>query len=108
MAGKVRELIGDLALDGTLTELGREAREAGAAVGWDSCHWRPNVQADVSTLRGKIDEAMRLLDEFATLADVGYSLRTASLSGIGTLAAAGARNSLAWGGRSRQLTQHGA
>ena len=28
MAGKVRELIGDLALDDTLTELGREAREA--------------------------------------------------------------------------------
>ena len=72
MATKVHELIGDLVLDDTLAELGREAREADAAVGWDACHWRPNAQADVGTLRGKIDEAMRLLDEFATLADVGF------------------------------------
>ena len=72
MTNKVRELTGDLALDDTLTELGREAREADAAAGWDSCHWRPNAQADVGTLRGKIDEAMRLLGEFATLADVGF------------------------------------
>ena len=41
-------------------------------MGWNACHWRPNAQADVSTLRGKIDEAMRLLDEFATLADTGF------------------------------------
>ena len=65
MSNKVRSLIGDLALDGTLTELGRVAREADAAAGWDACHWRPNKQAGVSTLRGKIDEAMRLLDDFA-------------------------------------------
>ena len=55
-----------------MTELGREAREADAAKGWDTCHWRPNNQADAATLRGKIDEAMRLLDEFATSADVGF------------------------------------
>ena len=68
---KVHSLIGDLALDGMLTELGRVAREADAAAGWDACHWRSNRQADVSTLRGKIDETMRLLDGFVTQADVG-------------------------------------
>ena len=72
MSDKVHDLIGDLTLDGTLTELGRVAREADAAAGWDACHWRPNRQADVSTRRGKIDEAMRLLDDFATQADVGF------------------------------------
>ena len=72
MSDKLHELIGDLTLDGTLMELGRVAREADAAAGWDACHWRPNGQADVGTLRGKIDEAMRLLDEFATQADVGF------------------------------------
>ena len=72
MTGKVHELIGDLTLDGTLTELGRVAREADAAASWGACHWRPNGQADVGALRGKIDEAMRLLDEFATQADVGF------------------------------------
>ena len=72
VSDKVHGLIGDLTLDGTLTELGRVAREADAAAGWDACHWRPNRQADVSTLRGKIDEAMRLLDDFATQADVGF------------------------------------
>ena len=72
MAGKVHELIGDLTLDSTLTEFGRVAREADAAAGWDACHWRPNGQPDVGTLRGKVDEALRLLDEFATQADVGF------------------------------------
>ena len=69
---KIQELIGDLELNDTLTELGREEREAEAEKGWDTCHWRPDGQADVTTLRGKIDEAMRLLDEFATSADVGF------------------------------------
>ena len=70
----MHNLIGDLALDGALTELGRVAtREADAAAGWGACHcWRPNKQAGVSTLRGKIDEAMRLLDDFTTQADVGF------------------------------------
>ena len=72
MASKVHKLIGGLALDDTLAELGREAREADVAAGWDACHWRPNAQAGVSTLRGKTDEAMRLLDEFATLADTRF------------------------------------
>ena len=68
MSDKVHGLIGDLALEGTLTELGRVAREADAAAGWDACHWRPNRQADVSMVRGGNDEAMRLLDDFATQA----------------------------------------
>ena len=72
VAEKIQALIGDLELNDTLTELGREEREAEAAKGWDTCHWRPDSQADVATLRGKIDEAMRLLDEFATSADVGF------------------------------------
>ena len=72
MATKVHDLNGDIVLDDALAERGREAREADAAAEWDACHWRPNAQADVGTLRGKIDEAMRLLDEFATLADVGF------------------------------------
>ena len=72
VSNKVQNLIGDLALDGTLTELGRVAREADAAAGWDTFHWRQNKQADGSTLRGKIDEAMRLLDDLATQADVGF------------------------------------
>ena len=72
MAIKVHDLIGGIVLDDALAERGREAREADAAAGWDECHWRPNAQADIGTLRGKIDEAMRLLDEFATLADVGF------------------------------------
>ena len=72
VANKVHKLIGDLVLDDTLAELGREAREADEAAGWDACHWRPNAQAGVSTLHGEIDEAMRLLDEFATLADTGF------------------------------------
>ena len=71
-AGKAHNLIGDLALDGTLADVGRVAREADAEAGWGSCHWRPNGQADVSALRGGIDEAMRLLDDFATQADVGF------------------------------------
>ena len=45
VSNKVHDLIGGLALDGTLTELGQVAREADAAVGWDACHWRPNKQA---------------------------------------------------------------
>ena len=72
MARKVHALIGDLALDGALTELGRAAREADAEADWDACHWRPNKQAGVTTIRGKIDEAMRLLGDFATQADVGF------------------------------------
>ena len=72
VASKVNALIGDLALSGALTELGRAAREADAEAGWETCHWRPNKQADITTLRGKIDEAMRLLDDFATQADVGF------------------------------------
>ena len=72
VAEKVRKLIGDLALDDDLIKLGREAQAADAEAGWDACHWRPNKLADVATLRGKIDEAMRLLDEFATSADVGF------------------------------------
>ena len=72
VARQVHALIGDLALDGALAELGRAARAAGAAAGWGACHWRPGRRAGVTTLRGKIDEAMRLLDEFATKADVGF------------------------------------
>ena len=72
VARKVHALIGDLALDGALTELGRAAREADAEAGWGACHWRPKKQAGVTTLRGKIDEAMRLLDDFAAQADVGF------------------------------------
>ena len=108
MAGKVRELIGDLALDDTLTELGREAREADAAAGWDSCHWRPNVQADVDALNGKLTKPCVFLMSLPRWLTWDSSPRTASPSDIGTLAAAGARNSLGWGGHSRQLTQHGA
>ena len=72
ISDKAHDLIGDLTLDGTLTELGRVAREADAAAGLGACHWRPNSQADVSTFRSKIDEAMRLLGDFATRADVGF------------------------------------
>ena len=53
VSNKVHDLIGDLALDGTLTELGRVDREADAEAGWGAYHWRPNKQADVSMLRGK-------------------------------------------------------
>ena len=42
VSDKVHDLIRDLTLDGTLTELGRVAREADAAAGWGACHWRPN------------------------------------------------------------------
>ena len=72
VSDNVHSLIGNLALDGALTEPGRVAREADAAAGWGACHWRSNRHADISTLRGKIDEAMRLLDDFATQADVGF------------------------------------
>ena len=72
VSDRVNGLIGDLALDGALTELGRVAREADVAAGRDACHWRPDSRADVSTLRGKIDEAMQLLDDYATKADVGF------------------------------------
>ena len=107
VANKVHKLIGDLVLDDTLAELGREAREADAAAGWDACHWRPNAQAGVSTLRGKIDEAMRLLDEFATLADMGFqSTHGKSQRGVEIREAAEVRSSLGWVGRSRLLTPH--
>ena len=38
VAEKIQALIGDLELNDTLTELGREEREAEAAKGWDTCH----------------------------------------------------------------------
>ena len=46
---QVHALIGDLALDGALAELGRAARVADAAAGWGACHWRPDRCADVTT-----------------------------------------------------------
>ena len=72
VARQLHALIGDLALDRALAELGLAARVAGAVAGWDACHWRPGRHAAVTTLRGKIDEAMRLLDEFATKVDIGF------------------------------------
>ena len=69
---KVHGLIGDIGLDVSLTELGRVAREADAGAGWHACHWRPNKQAHVTALQGKIDEAMRLVDGFATQAVTGF------------------------------------
>jgi hypothetical protein len=72
VARQVHALIGDLALDGALTELGRAARGADAAAGWGECHWRPDKRAGIMTLHGKIDEVMRLLDDFATQADVSF------------------------------------
>ena len=108
MSDKVHGLIGDLTLDGALTELGRVAREVDAAAGWGACHW-PNRQADANTLRGKTDEAMRLLDDFATQADVGFqSTHTGSLSGIAIRAAAAVGSSSEWAGHIRWLILHGA
>ena len=72
VARKVHALIGDLALDGALTKLGRAAREADAVAGWGACHWRPNKQDDATALHRKMDEAVRLRDDFATQADVGF------------------------------------
>ena len=92
VARKVHALIGDLALDGALTELGRAAREADAEAGWGACHWRPNKQADVTTLHGKMDEAVRLLDVLATQADVGFQSTHRKFSGVATRAVAEARS----------------
>ena len=101
VARQVHALIGDLALDGALTELGRAAREADAAAGWGVCHWRPDKRADITTIRGKTDEAMRPLGDFATQADVDFQSTHGSYRGAAIRAAVvpnAVRNGLVAGG----------
>ena len=101
MAGKVRELIGDLALNGRHER--QTQQRAGIRVTGGQTPRLTSVH-----FAGKLTKPCDFLTSLSRWLTWGSSLRTASPSDIGTLAAAGARNSLVWGGHSRQLTQHGA
>ena len=72
---KMQDLIGDVKLDGRLRQQGEDARKEWERRGWDAVHWRCGTGStdDERGIRWRVDEAMALLDEMATAADVGFA-----------------------------------
>ena len=72
---KMQDLIGDVELDERLRQQGEDDRKERERRGWDAVHWRYGTGStgDEGGIRWRIDEAMALLDEMATAADVGFA-----------------------------------
>ena len=67
----MNELIGGLVLDAELASEGVRDVNNEERRGWDSVHWRAAGWPDID-LRGRINEALRVLDEAASEADAQY------------------------------------
>ena len=69
----MQDLIGDIELDERLRQQGEDDRKERERRGWDAVHWRYGTGStdDERGIRWRVDEAMALLDEMATAADVG-------------------------------------
>ena len=59
-------------LNGALRLEGMRAREEDARAGWDRVKWKEGFQAESGTLRGDVDEMIRLLEDFAANADRNF------------------------------------
>ena len=68
---RVNELIGGLALDEELAAAGLREVNDEERRGWSAVHWRAAGWPDIG-LRGRINEACRILDEAASEADAQY------------------------------------
>ena len=66
---KMQDLIGDVELDERLRQQGEDDRKERERRGWDAVHWRygTGITGDEGGTRWRIDEAMALLDEMATV-----------------------------------------
>ena len=71
----MQDLIGDVELDDRLRQQGEGDRKERERRGWDAVHWRYGTGStdDERGVRWRVDEAMALLDEMATAADVGFA-----------------------------------
>ena len=67
----MNELIGGLVLDEELAAAGLRAANDEKRRGWSAVHWRAAGWPDIG-LRGRINEACRVLDEAASEADAQY------------------------------------
>ena len=72
---KMQDLIGDVELDDRLRQQGEDDRKERERRGWDAVHWRYGTGStdDERGVWWRVDEAMALLDEMATAADVGFA-----------------------------------
>ena len=72
---KVQGRIGDVELDDRLRQQGEDGRKERERRGWDAVYWRYGTAStdDERGIRWRLDEAMALLDEMATAADVGFA-----------------------------------
>ena len=68
---RMNELIGGLVLDEELAAAGLRDVNDEEHRGWDAVHWRAACWSDVG-LRGRINEACRILEEAASEADAQY------------------------------------
>ena len=69
---KMHDLIGDVELNDDLALEGERDRDEREQLGWDAVHWRREADLTTIGIRWRIDEALRVLDEMATAADVGF------------------------------------
>ena len=71
----MQDLIGDIELDERLRQQGEEDRKERERRGWDAvyCWYGTGSTDDERGIRWRVDEAMALLDEMATAADVGFA-----------------------------------
>ena len=71
----MQDLISDVKLNDCLRQQGEDDRKARERRGWDAVHWRYGTGStdDERDIRWRVDEAMTLLDEMATTADVEFT-----------------------------------
>ena len=74
-AKKMQDIIGDIELDDHLRQQGEDDRKERERRSWGAVHWRYGTGSadDERGIRWRVDEAMTLLDEMATTADVGFA-----------------------------------
>ena len=73
--GEMQDLIGDVELNDRLRQQGGDGKKERERSGWDAVHWRYGTGStdDERGIRWWVDEAMALLDEMTTAADVGFA-----------------------------------